>query len=245
MLPLNDEEVSILTTSEKFRSTVRATTTAEKSYDDDSENDLNMEVLDALTNIFPSLTITCSYNLSIDNTNVDRTHDDGERDNIEGQEDSCESIPGTWRKKDNINLIQLSLIFLTEYTRSMTSGVFLRSSQKSVQAVIVIAFALRDLICRTLEDPLRSIERYILGNVYFCELEIPSDLLEFSTILAFTDDKSNRNRLESKLKITAKEYRAMKLVQTGQSEEQPESEDDFEMEGSDIFHLPSCRALTQ
>lgn len=128
---------------------------------------------------------------------------------------------------------------LTEYTRSPSSTEFLRSSAKSDQAVIVMAFALRALICRTTEDTLLRIDRFILGNVYFTESDIPSGLLEVSTIMAFTDHKSNTNRLDNKLKMTANEYKKMKIIQTTHSEEQIQSEDDLEMEDNDIFNLPS------
>lgn len=138
-----------------------------------------------------------------------------------------------------MNLIQLSLILLTEYTRSLTSTVFLRSSEKSVQAVVIIAFALRGLICRTTEKTLMGIDRFLLGNVFFSESDIPSGLLEVSTIMAFTDDRPNKNRLESKLKISTKEYKEMQMTHATPNEDQPQSEDEFEMESDEIFNVLS------
>lgn len=230
---LSDEEQNILSTSERFHDKVRAAETGEVICDD-HEEDTNMRVLDTLTSVFPSLSISCFYSVEIDKTEVA----DATRNN-EAERVIREPVPDRWNRCDRVDLLQLSLIILTEYTRALSSNVFLRSNMKSIQAVVVTAFAMRALICRTNGDEPTSFHRNVLGNVFFTDADIPSRLFDSSTIMAFTDDKSNKNRLDNKLRISIKEYYAEKNIENESTEEQNHHSDNVQMESNDLFNLLS------
>ena len=159
----------------------------------------NQQYLKQLTEKFPSLKVRILYKVDVEKETEEHVpqtaHDIAEK-----------PIPDHVINDESVNLILLSLVILTEFTRCRDGLEFISASKASLQSVLCIAIALRGLICRSLKENMSPFEQYLLGNVYLLPDDIPPNMNDVSTVMSFILDESNRTRARNKLVMTRKQY---------------------------------------
>lgn len=225
---LSSREKEAFTSRENFNNAV-PTTLISTENEGSRIDDINLRFVQDLIQQFPNLTAKLEYPVRIDDDADRRRHNESER-----------NIPESYLRKDNTSLVSLSLVILTEYTRSVNSRAFLASSKKSLHAVIVVAMSIRGLILRSLGDRVDAFQSYALGNVYFAEDDVPSLLKHISTFISFRSEDSNVKRLKKKLSISKKRYLSEECLNR-ESEEGIEREEieNWYNDEDDIFSIPS------
>lgn len=227
-LSWNEKEVFL--SREKFNRSIPSADTQQGSdLSDIAEG--NMRKAQDITQMFPNLIVKLEYPVRI----IDSP--DGRR-----QRDTSEdvNVPSSYVRKETISLISLSLVLLTEYTRSGDSAHFLSMSKKSIHAVIAIAMALRALILRTMKQKPDNFESYVLGNVYFHKDGIEENLKAISSTMCFQSEESNINRMNKKLSITKKRYIEEGLLDESDGDAGEDVGALFDNDDDDdIFRIPS------
>lgn len=226
MPDLSDLERDTYISREKFNNTVPAAYTSDN--EDLEIDEAKLRLIQDLIQKYPNLVVNIEYPVHI-------------IDDVEGQEirNATERIvPECYNIKETNSLISLSLVFLTEYTRSDSSGHFLRCSRKSLHAVLVIAIALRATVLRSLGQRMDPFESYIVGNVYFASSEVPDTKKDTSTILSFRLEESNMKRLKQKLSISKKRYLREEILNAEEVANHNTRACDTIFDDDDIFCIP-------
>lgn len=194
----------------------------------------NRERMENIIRRFPSLTIKCSYKLKVEESN--------EQGESVSSDEGMEQVAKMIDCNENVNLLSLSTIVLTELTRAGTGLAFIRKCNRSLQGILITAMEVRCLICKTIGKETTPVEKFALGNVYLLSEDIPSDSIGNSTFITFLQDYSNEKRLKNKLKISTKPYMLEKenRVKTSSIEV---AEANFEDDGHDIFVVPVERVV--
>lgn len=229
---MTSEENAACNSSTKFNATVEGADVGSNNGIENADR-RNRELLDRLMLRFPCLSFTIYYEVVVED-DVDRR----EHNSLTSNTDRL--VPKTISRSEKVNLISLSTIVLTELTRAGTGHGFLRTCNRSLQSVLVVAMAFRALICKTLGKSISAFEDFVLGKVYLVHEDIPSSGVGEATVIAFLQDESNRKRLQKKLRISMKQYMLDKGEGLETLSSAGEVEDDIMENGcDDIFQIPT------
>lgn len=192
-------------------------------------DEANIRLIQDLIQTFPNLVVHVEYPVKIVDDIGGQTRDSGAE----------KVVPDSYTRKETNSLISLSLVILTEYTRSGNSGQFLKCSKKSLHSVIMIALALRSTILRSLKQSMGPLESYILGNVYFSSTEVPSGNKDNSAVVSFRPEESNTKGLSKKLSMSKKKYLKELTVFDEEREHHDIRPRESIFDDDDIFCIPN------
>lgn len=219
-------EKETFTSREKLSNAVPAAITSDSDVSDIDE--ANLRLIQDLPHKFPNLVVNIEYPVTIVDDVGDQTRYNG----------GDKRVPDSYIRKETNSLISLSLVLLTEYTRSGSTRHFLKCSKRSLQSVMVIDIALRAIILRSLEQRLDPLENYILGNVYFLSAEVPAAEKDTSAVLALRLEESKFKRLKKKLSMSKKRYIREEISIDEERANRHTTLSDDIFDDDDIFSIP-------